>query len=168
MGITDTITEQTGLALDSSFTTSLYNPLAAVPSLHCGFAVSVALVAALRGRWPRLLAAAWAPTIFLAVVATGNHFVFAAGIAITALGYAVTRLPERRREPGLRAGADAGAGMNHARALPRPHVGSDGCGRIPLKAYGFRNCRLQKKEWSTSVIRARSHTSSDSCSITSS
>jgi len=106
LGIADTITEQAGLALDSKVTTSFYNPLAAVPSLHCGFALAVSLVLAgsARRRWTRALALAWAPTIFLAVVATGNHFVFdiAAGIAITALGFGVARLLAGRREPAGR------------------------------------------------------------------
>jgi hypothetical protein len=39
IGIADTITSQTGVAMDSNLTTSFYNPLAAVPSLHVGFAV---------------------------------------------------------------------------------------------------------------------------------
>ncbi len=101
LGIADTITQQTGLALDSNLTTSFYNPLAAVPSLHCGFAlaVAVALAASARTRWARSLSLLWAPTIFLAVVATGNHFVsdVVAGVAITGLGYAVARLLERSR-----------------------------------------------------------------------
>jgi PAP2 superfamily len=93
VGLVDTITQQTGVALDSSLTTSFYNELAAVPSLHAGFAaaVSVALAAALTRRWAKLLALSWGPAIGLAVVATGNHFVFdiAAGLAVTALGYGV-------------------------------------------------------------------------------
>jgi hypothetical protein len=101
LGIADTITEQTGLALDSKLTTSFYNPLAAVPSLHCGFAlaVSLALARSARRRSRRALALAWAPTIFLAVVATGNHYVFdiAAGIAITILGFGAAHLAAERR-----------------------------------------------------------------------
>jgi hypothetical protein len=101
LGIADTITQQTGLALDSKLTTSFYNPLAAVPSLHCGLAlaVSLALAGSARRHWTRALALAWAPTIFLAVVATGNHFVFdiAAGIAITLLGFGAARLAAARR-----------------------------------------------------------------------
>jgi PAP2 superfamily len=91
LGIVDTITEQTGLALDSKLTTSFYNPLAAVPSLHCGFAlaVSLSLASAAAHRWSQALALAWAPTIFLAVVATGNHYLLdiVAGVAITGAGY---------------------------------------------------------------------------------
>jgi PAP2 superfamily len=104
MGMVDTITQQTGLALDSKLTTSFYNPLAAVPSLHCGFALAVALslASAARHTWSRALALAWAPTIFLAVVATGNHYLFdiAAGVATTGVGYALARqLPRMSLQP---------------------------------------------------------------------
>jgi PAP2 superfamily len=106
LGIVDTITRQTGLALDSKLTTSFYNPLAAVPSLHCGFAlaVSLSLAGALRHRWSRALALLWAPTIFLAVVATGNHYLFdiVAGVAITGAGYALARRLPRIALPPLR------------------------------------------------------------------
>ena len=100
-GLIDTITAQTGVALDSSLTTSFYNELAAVPSLHVGFAVAigVALAGVLRNPVLRLVALAWGPAIGLAVVATGNHYVFdiAAGLAVTALGFAAgrVRLPRR-------------------------------------------------------------------------
>jgi PAP2 superfamily len=104
LGLIDTITQQTGLALDSKLTTSFYNPLAAVPSLHCGFALAVSLALArnARRRWTRALALAWAPTIFLAVVATGNHFLFdiAAGVAITVVGFAAAHLAAERRGEG--------------------------------------------------------------------
>ena len=76
----------------------LYNELAAVPSLHCGFAVAVglALAAAARRPWTRALALLWGPLVCLTVVATGNHYVFdiAAGLLVSALGYLVGRLPE--------------------------------------------------------------------------
>ena len=101
--VVDTITRQTGVALDSRLATSLYNPLAAMPSLHCGFAfaVSVALANTAARPWTRLLALVWAPLIFLAVVATGNHFVtdIAGGVAVTILGFAVTN-PRRQRARG--------------------------------------------------------------------
>ena len=77
IGITDTITAG-GFDMNSSFTTSFYNELAAVPSLHVGFAVAVgfALFAAVRNPVLRYAALLWGPVIGLAVVATGNHFVF--------------------------------------------------------------------------------------------
>ena len=107
-GLVDTITAQTGLALDSSLTTSFYNELAAVPSLHVGFAVAigVAVAAAVRNPALKVLAWLWGPAIALAVVATGNHYVFdiAAGVVAAGLGYllgaAVARMtPSRAAAP---------------------------------------------------------------------
>jgi hypothetical protein len=113
IGLVDTITTQTGFAMDSKLTTSFYNQLAAVPSLHVGFAVAVGMAVAAAVRHPvaKGLALLWGPTIALAVVATGNHFVFdiVAGLVASALGYvagrAVTRVPLRRpRVPMLQPG----------------------------------------------------------------
>ena len=111
IGLVDTITTQTGVALDSKLTTSMYNEYAAVPSLHAGFALAVSVVlgaVATRRRW-RLLAWTWAPLVSLSVVATGNHFVadIVAGLAVTAAGFAVGGLsstvlrdrPAWRRSP---------------------------------------------------------------------
>jgi membrane-associated phospholipid phosphatase len=99
IGLIDTITSQAGLALDSKLTTSFYNPLAAVPSLHAGFALAVtlALASAARTRWTKPLALSWAPLVSLSVVATGNHFIFdiLAGFLVTGLGYAAGRVVQR-------------------------------------------------------------------------
>ena len=110
-GLVDTITSQTGVALDSSLTTSFYNELAAVPSLHVGFAVviGIALAAAVRNTWLKAAWLLWGPAIALAVVATGNHYVFdiAAGVVAAGLGYmlgaAVARMAPQSpmREPAL-------------------------------------------------------------------
>jgi len=104
VGLVDTITTQTGLALDSKLTTAFYNPIAAVPSLHAGFAVAVsaALAAAAGSRLGAIAAWLWAPTVCLAVVATGNHFVtdIAAGVAVTVVGFALGRAATRP-EPRL-------------------------------------------------------------------
>jgi short subunit fatty acids transporter len=99
IGLVDTITTQTGIALDSKLTTSFYNPIAAVPSLHAGFAVAVsaALGAVARRRLTRVVAWLWAPTVCLAVVATGNHFVadIVAGVVVTVVGYGLGRAVAR-------------------------------------------------------------------------
>jgi hypothetical protein len=99
MGLVDTISSQTGFAMDSSLTTKFYNELAAVPSLHVGFAVAIgiAVAAAVRNPLIKAVALLWGPTIALAVVATGNHFVFdvAAGVVASAAGYGVGRLVAR-------------------------------------------------------------------------
>jgi len=116
VGLIDTITQNGGVRLDSALTTSFYNPLAAVPSLHAGFAlaVGVALAAAANRRWLKLLALSWAPIIGLAVVATGNHFFFdiAAGIAVTVAGYVVGNAVDRKlagRRPWRRPSSGLGA-----------------------------------------------------------
>ncbi len=113
MGFVDTITEQTGFAMDSGLTTKFYNELAAVPSLHVGFAVvvGIALAAAFRNPIARTAALLWGPLIGLAVVATGNHYVFdiAAGVVVSALGYGLgtmaTRASTRRPAPATAATA---------------------------------------------------------------
>ncbi len=117
MGFVDTITAGGAISLDSRLTTALYNPIAAVPSLHAGFAlaVSVALVMVARRPLNRALCALWAPLIALAVVATGNHFVFdiAAGVVATAAGWALGVAVERVR-------ARERARVPAGRARPRP------------------------------------------------
>jgi PAP2 superfamily len=101
IGIADTITSQTGISMTSNFSTSFYNELAAVPSLHVGFAVAVgfALFAAIKHPVLRWVALLWGPTIGLAVVATGNHFVFdmIAGVLASAVGYVLGAMAARIR-----------------------------------------------------------------------
>jgi hypothetical protein len=102
IGLVDTITSQTGFAMDSKLTTSFYNELAAVPSLHVGFAFAVGIAVAAASRRPlvKLIAHLWGPAIALAVVATGNHFVFdiAAGMVAAFLGYVLGNLATRAGE----------------------------------------------------------------------
>src|SRR3954452_6255214 len=101
IGITDTISSQTGVDMASNFSTRFYNELAAVPSLHVGFAVAVgfALFAAVRTPWLRWVFLLWGPIVGLAVVATGNHFVFdmAAGVVAAAGGYVLGAIAARIR-----------------------------------------------------------------------
>lgn len=97
-GIVDTVTEQAGVALTGR-STIFYNPLAAVPSLHVGVAaaIGVALFIAVRAPWARALALLWGPTVGLAVLATGNHYLFdiAAGLLVTLMGFGAARLSSR-------------------------------------------------------------------------
>jgi membrane-associated phospholipid phosphatase len=103
IGMDDAVSETSAVAL-AGHSTIFYNPIAAVPSLHCGFAaaLSIAVAAAVKRRWLKLAVLAWGPLVALSTVATGNHYVFdvAAGLVVTALGYlAVTcslRIPVLR------------------------------------------------------------------------
>jgi membrane-associated phospholipid phosphatase len=117
IGMADTVSEQAGVAL-TGHSTVFYNPLAAVPSLHCGFAfaIGIALAAAARRPWTKALALTWGPIVSLAVVATGNHYVFdiVAGLLVSVLGYLVGplvgRLAARARRPALRPAVGLAAG----------------------------------------------------------
>ena len=94
---------------------ALTNELAAMPSLHVGWAVWCAAVVLLcAGRqWVRVLAVAYPVLTTLVVVATANHYLLdaVAGVAVIAAGAAVAvRLPARWGDPRLavRAGGSAG------------------------------------------------------------
>jgi len=101
IGISDTITSQTGIDMTSNFSTKFFNELAAVPSLHVGFAVAVgfALFSVLKNPALRWLALLWGPVVGLAVVATGNHFVFdmIAGVLASVAGYGLAVIAARIR-----------------------------------------------------------------------
>ncbi|MDA0174748.1 phosphatase PAP2 family protein [Solirubrobacter taibaiensis] len=92
LGMADTVSETSAVAL-AGHSTWFYNPIAAVPSLHCGFALALAVAVAVvvRKRWMKILALSWAPLVVLSTVATANHYLFdaAAGVAITVVGYGV-------------------------------------------------------------------------------
>ena len=89
IGLADTVSANAGASLNGS-STLFYNPYAAVPSLHVGFAfaVSIAVATAVRNPALKLVASLWGPLVTLAVVATGNHYTFdvAAGLIVTAVG----------------------------------------------------------------------------------
>jgi len=103
LGFADTVTKQTGLNLSSDMLGSFYNPLAAVPSLHVGYALIVGVVVfkLAHRRWVRLLGAAYPAFMLFDVVATGNHFWFdaAAGIATVATGWLIARTLVGNRRP---------------------------------------------------------------------
>jgi hypothetical protein len=95
IGIADTVSAHAPVAL-SGRSTIFYNQLAAVPSLHVGFAVAAgaALAIAAPRRWAKALALMWGPAVAFAVVVTGNHYVFdiGAGLVVTAAGFAIRGL----------------------------------------------------------------------------
>ena len=96
LGFADTVTSHTGLNLSSDLLGALYNPFAAVPSLHFGYAliVGVVLVRFATHRVVRVAGALYPIAMLLVIVATGNHFVFdaALGAVVVAAGWLVARL----------------------------------------------------------------------------
>jgi hypothetical protein len=105
-GFDDTVTEHAGVNLSSDLLGSLYNPIAAVPSLHFGYAllVGVAVATLARNRAVRVAGAVYPAAMLFIIVATGNHFVFdaAAGGLVTLAGWLVARRVVALRPARLR------------------------------------------------------------------
>jgi hypothetical protein len=107
-GFVDTVTDGAHVNLSSDLLGSFYNPFAAVPSLHFGYAllVGVAIAMLAAPRWARVLGWSYPVFMLLTIVATGNHFFFdaAAGGIVVAAGYFVARRvtagPIERRSQG--------------------------------------------------------------------
>ena len=91
-GFVDTVSAHTHVNLSSDLLGSLYNPFAAVPSMHFGYALLVGAVVFAHARRPlvRALGALYPPLMLFDIVATGNHFLFdaAVGGVVMALAYA--------------------------------------------------------------------------------
>ena len=116
LGFADTVTNGIGLNLSSELLGALYNPLAAVPSLHFGYSllVGVGVYALAQRRWVRLLGVSYPLFMLYTIVATGNHFVLdaVAGAVVVAaawfaarflLGEAAQAKPQRQRSAVLSA-----------------------------------------------------------------
>ena len=95
LGFADTVTQHTGLNLSSDLLGGFYNPVAAVPSLHFGYAliVGVALATLARRRIVRVAGAVYPALMLFVIVATGNHFLFdaAAGGLTVAVAFVAAR-----------------------------------------------------------------------------
>jgi hypothetical protein len=105
LGVTDTVAELVGPAAVDGVQ-ALYNPWAALPSMHVAFALLVAVPAVILVRAPawRLLWMAYPPAVTLVVVVTGNHYWLDAALGVVVAACAATvaygppgRVGERRR-----------------------------------------------------------------------
>jgi hypothetical protein len=98
LGIEDTLRVIWNLDIGSPHASAFSNPVAAVPSLHAGWAVGVGagLIRYARQRWLRLLGVLYPLAVILTIVVTGNHFIFdaLAGIAVLAAGFLIVNLPK--------------------------------------------------------------------------
>jgi PAP2 superfamily len=107
LGFADTVSKNAHVNLSSDALGSLYNPFAAVPSLHFGYSllVGIAVATLAQRRWVRWVGAAYPAFMLFTIVATGNHFIFdaAAGGVVTIAGYLAAR--------SLTVGAAAAAGV---------------------------------------------------------
>lgn len=91
VGLEDTLRQLSNIDIGSRGSASFSNPVAAVPSLHAGWAVGVGVGLVLYARpflW-RVIGVLYPIAVVLTIVVTGNHFVFdaLAGVAVMALGF---------------------------------------------------------------------------------
>jgi hypothetical protein len=88
-GFVDTVSDV--LDMDSGLVVRVYNPIAAMPSIHCAFAVVTGAAMARTARSPfvRDLGRAYPVAVFGTVLATANHYVLdgiaGSGLALLAL-----------------------------------------------------------------------------------
>jgi hypothetical protein len=101
VGIHDTVSNG-HVNLNKGLISSLYNPFAAVPSMHIGYALIVAAALSRFGstRTIRIAGVLYPVLVLLVIVATGNHFFFdaAAGAVVAAAAYPLASALTRRGE----------------------------------------------------------------------
>lgn len=125
-GLRDTVSAQTPIQLDSDLIRLLYNPVAAMPSLHVGMApvVAWALWRLTPWWWSRLLGLAYPVLVSVSVIVTGNHYVLdiAGGIAVVlpaaALAWWLSREPAAPAATAPAGGSPPSAGPD-----PPPRAG---------------------------------------------
>jgi hypothetical protein len=109
LGLEDTLRVFSHINIGSPNTPSYANPVAAVPSLHAGWAVGVAvgIIRYSRSRALKMLGAVYPLVVVLTIIVTGNHFLFdaVAGILVMGIGFlvarALTRPPGRPKKEKL-------------------------------------------------------------------
>lgn len=98
-GLVDTLRQASGVNLHGGPLSGPFNPYAAVPSMHFGYALLVGVVIALCARrpWVRLVAPLYPALVFTTIVATANHFVLdaVAGGLVMGAGVAAALVASR-------------------------------------------------------------------------
>jgi hypothetical protein len=114
VGLTDTLRAFSGIDIGSPHSSPFSNPVAAVPSLHAGFALGVAygVVKFARATWVTVLGAVYPLGVVLTIVVTGNHFILdaVAGMLVMVVGLMAAAQLQSRKDrailsPATRGGA---------------------------------------------------------------
>jgi membrane-associated phospholipid phosphatase len=117
LGFADSVSDFTGVSSDADVN-ALFNPYAAVPSMHVAFALMLAvpMIRMARRRWAKVLWALYAPVVTGVVVVTANHWVFdaATGALVAAVGAVAAQTVFARVRPR------AWAWAPEQEALPAP------------------------------------------------
>ena len=94
MNVKDTIDLYSGVNIGGPHHERFANPVAAVPSLHAGWALAlgVGIVVYARNHFVRAAGVLYPAAVLLTIVVTGNHFIFDAvvGALVMAVGFAAT------------------------------------------------------------------------------
>ena len=101
-GFSDSVARFTGLTAEGSSADALYNPFAAVPSMHVAFALmlGVPMASMARRAWVKALWLTYPLLVSFVVVATANHWWFDAFLGgLTAAVAALTALQFARWRP---------------------------------------------------------------------
>jgi len=114
LGFVDSVSDFTGVSSDSNVN-ALFNPYAAVPSMHVGFALMLAvpMIRMARHRWAKALWAIYAPVVTAVVVLTANHWIFdaATGALVAAVAAVAAQTVFARARPRAWAWAPDQAGL---------------------------------------------------------
>ena len=90
-GFVDTLHKISNIDLHGGLLSGWFNPHAAVPSMHFGYAVMIGMVGLVLLRsWPqRMLAVAYPAVVFITITSTANHYVLdsVAGGLVVAIGF---------------------------------------------------------------------------------
>jgi membrane-associated phospholipid phosphatase len=93
VGLVDTLRQLSDIDIGSPASTSFSNPVAAVPSLHAGFAlgVGIGLVLYARPLFWKAVGVIYPVAVVLTTIVTGNHFILdaVAGMLVLGLGFAI-------------------------------------------------------------------------------
>jgi hypothetical protein len=100
-GFFDSVSDFTGVPQDSVTINTLFNPYAAVPSMHVAFALMIGVPLARLVRWRpmKIFWAAYPLLVLFVIVATANHFLADAvlGAAAAGIGALAARAMARAR-----------------------------------------------------------------------
>jgi len=102
MGLVDTLNTFSGIDIGSQSREALTNPVAAVPSLHAGWAVGVGVGLVRYGRRliTRIAGIVYPLLVVLTIIVTGNHFVIDAVAGVVVLGIGLLAASGVRRALG--------------------------------------------------------------------
>ncbi|MDA0171736.1 phosphatase PAP2 family protein [Solirubrobacter taibaiensis] len=102
-GFTDSVMDFTGVS-STSDVNALYNPYAAVPSMHVGFALMLAIsvIRMTRHRWVKVVWAIYPLVVSAVVVVTANHWIFDAvtGAVVAVVAAVAAQTVFARVRPG--------------------------------------------------------------------